>query len=94
MTGAATTAEWLTCGAIGTGTGTVLLGLLKAALDSDHQAAAACPEERLPGYVPPPALPARAPRLRARHAAAPLVEETQPIRCVQSSRARHAREAA
>lgn len=83
---AATGIEWLACAGIGTGGGTVLLGLLKAALDSGH------PDDttRPPAHVPPPALPARAPRLRARHAAPPLVDETQPIRCVQPHRARHA----
>ncbi|MEU6376759.1 hypothetical protein [Streptomyces sp. NPDC046909] len=86
-----TTAEWLACTGIGTGAGVIVLGLLKALLDSDsHQGA----ESHLPPCEPPPALPARAPQLRARHAAPPLVDETQPIRCVQPHRARHAREAA
>ncbi|MDT7847250.1 hypothetical protein [Streptomyces justiciae] len=88
---AASAADWLTCAGIGMGTGVVALGLLKAALDGDHPQTTA---PRLPGYLPPPALPARAPRLRARHAAPPLIDETQPIHCVQPSRARHARKAA
>lgn len=96
MSGAATTAEWLACSGIGTGTGAAVLGLLKAALDgSGHQAAAACrAEDRYPPMPTPAALPARAPQLRPRHAAPPLVDETQPIRCVQPHRARHAKEAA
>lgn len=91
MSGAATTAEWLACAAIGTGGAAVVLGLLKAALDSDHHPAVTT---RLPAYVPPPALPGRATQRRARHAAPLLVDETQPIRCVQPGRARHAKDTA
>lgn len=91
MSGAASAAEWAACAGIGSGTGIVVLGLLKVALDVGHQST---PTPRLPAYVPPPALPSRAPQLRARHAAPPRLTETQPIRCVQPHRARHARKAA
>lgn len=96
MNGAASAAEWVACVGIGSGAGVVVLGLLKAALDGDgHRAAASShAEDRYPPLPAPAALPARAPQLRARHAAPPLVTETQPIRCVQPRRARHAREAA
>lgn len=92
MNGAATTAEWLTCTGIGTGATTVVLGLLKLAVDGP-------PELHLDrAQSPPPApraaLPARAPRRRPRHAATPAVDETQPIHCVQPARARHAKKAA
>lgn len=96
MTGAASAAEWAACVGIGTGVGTVVLGLLKVSLDgSGHRAAATCrAEDRYPSLPASAALPARAPQLRARHAAPLLVDETQPIRCVQPHRARHARGAA
>lgn len=96
MNGAATTAEWLACGGIGTGVGTVVLGLLKLGLDApDLTGPRARPEADVspPASTPPP-LPARAPVRRARHAAPLLVVETQPVRCVQPDRARHAKKAA
>ncbi|MFI1723879.1 hypothetical protein [Streptomyces sp. NPDC020489] len=96
MTGAASAAEWAACAGIGTGVGAVSLVLLKVWLDgSGHRAAATCrAEDRYLPVPAPAALPARAPQLRARHAAPPLVDETQPICCVHPRRARHAREAA
>ncbi|MEU1478944.1 hypothetical protein [Streptomyces sp. NPDC005760] len=93
MNGAATTAEWLACGGIGVGGGAVLLGLFKAALDTDSNAAADS-VHRYPPLPAPPPLPARAPVRSPRHAAPLLALETQPIRCVQSDRARHAKKAA
>ncbi|WP_406157684.1 hypothetical protein [Streptomyces canus] len=93
MNGAATTAEWLACSGIGTGVGTVVLGLLKLGLDTDSNAAADS-VHHYPPVPAPPALPARAPQRRPRHAAPLLAVETQPINCVQTDRARHAKKAA
>ena len=96
MTGAASAAEWAACVGIGTGTGGVLLGLLKAVLDSDGDRAAESSDAKPDSWPTPqpPALPSRAPQLRARHAAPPLVDETQSLRVVPLHRARHARKAA
>lgn len=94
MTGPATTAQWLMCSGIGSGTGVILLGLVKLALDGDGEAAARPVHDapRVPAYQPPPALPARAPVRRPRHAAPLALAETQPIRVLHE--ARHAKKAA
>jgi hypothetical protein len=94
VNGAATTAEWLACGGIGTGIGTVVLWGLKCALDLDADLLPDVRAHRLPPIPAPPALPARAPQRRPRHAAPLLAVETQPIHCVQTDRARHAKKAA
>lgn len=91
MSGAATTAQWLTCAGIGTGGGVVVLGLLKVALDVSCDRP--FPE---PPTAQPPALSASAPAVPApvhqpRHARPPRVDETQPITCVQPIRARHSK---
>ncbi|MEU1276505.1 hypothetical protein [Streptomyces sp. NPDC005799] len=90
MNGTASAAQWLTCSGIGCGTGAVVLGLIKLALDTESTAARGRQEDRYPAYQPPPALPARAPQSLRWHAAPSLLAETQPIR-VQTSHARHAR---
>ncbi|MER7930528.1 hypothetical protein ABTY96_46720 [Streptomyces sp. NPDC096057] len=93
MTGPASTAQWLVCSGIGCGTGAVLLGLMKLVLDSTGEAAAQpVHAPRLPAYQPPPALPARAPVRRSKHAAPLALAETQPIRVLHE--ARHAKKAA
>ncbi len=94
MSGPATTAQWLVCSGIGCGAGVVLLGLVKLALDTDGELAArpVHTAPRLPAYQPPPALPARAPVRRPRHAAPLVLVETQPIRVLHH--ARHAKKAA
>ncbi|MFE1925846.1 hypothetical protein ACFW91_25145 [Streptomyces asoensis] len=90
MSGAATTAQWLTCAGIGTGGGAVVLTLLKVAVDI----AVERPFPEPPAA--PPALPAPVPAptaavVKPRHAAAARVDETQPITCVQPNRARHSK---
>lgn len=94
MTGPASTVEWLVCSGIGCCTGVVLLGLVKLALDTDGEASArpVHTAHRYPAYQPPPALPARAPVCRPRHAAPLALAETQPIRVLDH--ARHAKKAA
>ncbi|MEU9149161.1 hypothetical protein AB0D59_01070 [Streptomyces sp. NPDC048417] len=92
MTGPLTTAQWLTGAGIGLGSSTVLLGLLKLALDGpplpDYSATRKAPA------APPPSLPARAPQRRPRHAAAPAFADTLPLTRVQPYRARHSKDAA
>jgi len=92
MSGAATTAEWLACSGIGTGTGVVVLGVLKAALD--HGALPDYHATPRPLRVPP--MPSHPPAHwpQPRHAAPPHLDETQPVICVQPRRARHAKKAA
>jgi hypothetical protein len=92
VNGAATTAEWLACGGIGTGVGTAVLWGLKCALDADLLPDVQA--HRFPPIATPPALPARAPQRRPRHAAPPAVAETKPIRLVPPHHARHAKKAA
>ncbi|MEV0477870.1 hypothetical protein [Streptomyces prunicolor] len=94
MTGPASTVEWLVCSGIGCGTGLVLLGLVKLALDTDGEAAARPVHDapRNPAYQPPPGLPTRAPVRRPLHAAPLSLAETQPIRVLHH--ARHAKKAA
>ncbi|WP_328439317.1 hypothetical protein OHA71_23555 [Streptomyces sp. NBC_00444] len=90
MNGTATAAQWLACFGIGTCTSAAVLWSFKRALDAALGPANRPPEQDslIP---PPPALPARAPARRPRHAAPPLVDETQPITRVQR-RARHAKD--
>lgn len=90
MTGPATTAQWLAGAGIGTGVGAVALWLLKVALDGgplpDYWAT------RTPPPRPAPPMPSYAPTRRApRHAAPPALDETQPVTCVQPTRARHSK---
>ncbi|MFF8485221.1 hypothetical protein [Streptomyces antibioticus] len=88
MSGAATTAQWLTSAAIGTAAGLPLLLLLKVALDRDADR----PQRTHPGpRTPTPATPHPAAVSRARHAAPHRPDETQPITCVQPQRARHSK---
>jgi hypothetical protein len=94
VNGAATTAEWLACGGFGTGVGTVVLWGLKCALDLDAGLLPDVQAHRYPPIPTPPALPARAPQRRPRHAAPLLAVETQPIRRVPPHHARHAKKAA
>jgi hypothetical protein len=94
MNGAATTAEWLACGGIGTGLGAAVLWGLKCALDLDADLLPGVQAHRYPPIPAPPALPARAPQRRPRHAAPPPLAETQPIRLVPPHHARHAKKAA
>ena len=89
MNGAATTAQWLTCAGIGTGSSVVVLGLLKLALDGPPELPyRERPAARLP-VLPGPA--ACATVHRPRHAGPPRVDETQPLTCVQPTRARHSK---
>lgn len=83
---AATTAQWLTCAAIGTGSGTAVLGLLKLALDGP-------PHLELPHRAPRtrPATPPPAPVTRARHAGPTALDETAALTCVRPSHARHSK---
>jgi hypothetical protein len=91
VNGPATTAQWLACSGIGAGTGTVVLGLLKLAIDG-RPATAPAPQATTSPVPVPPALPTRAPVRRAQHAAPPLVDETQPLIHVRPPHARHAKE--
>jgi hypothetical protein len=94
VNGPATTAEWLACGGFGTGVGAALLWGLKCALDLDADLLPDVQAHRFPSIPAPPALPAHAPQRRPRHAAPLIAVETQPIRCMQPDRARHAKKAA
>lgn len=94
MNGAATTAEWLACGGIGTGVGAVVLWGLKCALDFDADLLPDVQAHRYPPAPKPAALPARAAQCRPRHAAPAVMAETQPIRLVPPHHARHAKKAA
>ncbi|MER6531196.1 hypothetical protein [Streptomyces sp. NPDC001508] len=90
MTGPATTAEWLACAVIGTGTAGAVLVLLKTVLDEGRlpDCWAARPTPR----PCPPALPSYAPRrARRRHAGLPALDETQPLTRVQPQHARHSK---
>jgi hypothetical protein len=89
VNGTATAGQWLACSGIGCGTGAVVLGLLKRALDTE----AGPGHTARPPVKQPPPLPARAAQSLRWHAAGHLLAETQPIR-VQPSRARHAKKAA
>lgn len=85
MSGAASTAQWLTCAGIGTGGGGVVLGLLKLALDTEP----IVPYRESPASRPAPvAPPAEAP---ARHAGPPQLDETHPLIRFQPTRARHSK---
>ncbi|MEV1063432.1 hypothetical protein [Streptomyces sp. NPDC050263] len=93
MTGAATTAQWLTCAGIGTGTSAVVLGLLKLAIDGPPEFPYREPPAGQPPALPAAPVPAAAPAAvsRPRHAGPPAVDETQPITCLQPTRARHSK---
>ncbi|MFC7906419.1 hypothetical protein [Streptomyces nigra] len=92
MNGTASTAQWLACTGIGAGLTVPMLVLLKVALDSQS-----IPRDRparpLPAPAAAPALPARAPQTLRRHAAPPVLLETQPLRA-RTYRPRHAKKAA
>jgi len=83
---AATTAQWLTAAAIGTGGGGLALGLLKLALDGMP----AAPRPARQPACSAPAAPAE-PTPEARHAGPPLRDETQPLIRYQPTRARHSK---
>jgi hypothetical protein len=92
VNGTASATEWLVCSGIGCGTGTVVLGLIKLALDTEPTTRPSRPAHRYPPIPQPPALPARAPVRQPRHAAPLHLAETQPIRV--QHHARHAKKAA
>ncbi|MET7475117.1 hypothetical protein ABZT17_12255 [Streptomyces sp. NPDC005648] len=91
MNGTASATEWLVCSGIGCGTGALVLGLIKLALDTEG-VGPGLTAHRSPAAPPPAALPARAPARRPRHAAPLVLAETQPIRVLHH--ARHAKKAA
>lgn len=86
MSGPATTAEWLAAAGIGTGTGTGLLLLLKLALDAAPHEWANRTQRSEPATEQPLAEHARW------HSRPAAPDETQPITCVQTTRARHSKE--
>lgn len=93
MNGTASVGQWLACGGIGCGTGAVVLGLLKRALDTTPAPAPAPAAERMPTVQQPPALPALTEHSLRWDAAGCIPAELHLIR-VQPSRARHAKKAA
>jgi len=91
VNGTATAGQWLVCGGIGCGTGAVVLGLLKLALDTTP--APTPTTDRLPTLQQPSALPALTEHSLRWDDAGCIPAELHPIR-VQPSRARHAKKAA
>ncbi|MDX5569357.1 hypothetical protein PYK79_47280 [Streptomyces sp. ID05-04B] len=83
MSGAASTAQWLTCA--GTGGGAVALGLLKLALDTEP----VTPRRESHASRPDPVAPAA--EAPARHAGPPQLDETHPLIRFQPTRARHSK---